>query len=139
GLRGPEPVVGLLAISTGECAVPGSGTDEPEGLAALAVSALIVLAGNGMSSGYSRRGEMGSEQLLNSQEGRIREIRRDLTMRCFSIMIGERGECCMSQIAERFLNEALQLPGPGRADMAEKLFDSLEPETEETLDAAWGE
>ncbi len=45
----------------------------------------------------------------------------------------------MSQIAERILTEALQLPEDERADVATKLYDSLDPESIEMDDAEWVE
>jgi hypothetical protein len=55
----------------------------------------------------------------------------------FSDMIVVTGERFMSQIAERILNEALQLPEAERADVATKLFDSLEPQIIGYDDAEW--
>jgi len=43
----------------------------------------------------------------------------------------------MSERAEKILEEALQLPSSERADLAERLLDSLAFGTDERVDALW--
>lgn len=43
----------------------------------------------------------------------------------------------MSEQAERIFEQALLLPSPERADLAERLLESLAPETDARIDALW--
>jgi putative addiction module component (TIGR02574 family) len=43
----------------------------------------------------------------------------------------------MSEQAERIFERALQLPSLERADLAERLLESLAPETDPRIDALW--
>lgn len=43
----------------------------------------------------------------------------------------------MSERTNKILEEALQLPSSQRADLAERLLDSLEFDTDERVDALW--
>jgi hypothetical protein len=43
----------------------------------------------------------------------------------------------MSERAEKILEEALQLPSSERADLAERLLDSLSFGTDQRVDALW--
>ena len=43
----------------------------------------------------------------------------------------------MSEQAERIFEQALQLPSPERADLAERLLESLAPDTDARVDALW--
>lgn len=43
----------------------------------------------------------------------------------------------MSEQAERIFEQALRLPSPERADLAERLIESLAPDTDARIDALW--
>lgn len=43
----------------------------------------------------------------------------------------------MSEQAQRIFEQALLLPSPERADLAERLLESLAPETDTRIDALW--
>lgn len=43
----------------------------------------------------------------------------------------------MSEQAERIFEQALRLPSPERADLAERLLESLAPDTDARIDTLW--